>query len=247
MESSMHAVGIDELAVPALSISDIARSIVSRTNSPDIQGQLLFIQGQYIFASNEGDSTTYKFLSPSALREAFVGEPIDSGFLPANTTRWGVNARGEYIVQFYPPQKYSVTLTNTDNSNLIVVTIPLPGLVFLGCDHSYWLWAIKEDRILTDSQLFHAPLPNISTTGSICFGSVAAAKCSALGISQAWDVFWRSPFNGDSVQNKSQQAPRDVRSQLLKLHNKKSRKYPLSDLVPLRRNIDDVIKTITNT
>lgn len=245
MESSTNIVDID-IMMPTLNAGDIARSIVSKTNSVDIKAQLLFLPGQYLFVTNEGDSTTYKFLSPSALREAFSGEPIDSGFLFANTIRWGVNAQGEYIVQFYPPQRYSVTLTNTDNSNLIVITIPMPGLVFIGCGNSYWLWAIKEARVAADSQLFHAPLPNVSSTGSICFGTIATAKCSASGIGQAWDLFWRSPFNSDSVQNKSQNAPSDVRSQLLKLHNKNSRKYPLSDLVPSRYNIEDAIKQIKN-
>lgn len=210
--------------LPRLNISAISHSIINQTTHGEILGHLLFLPGQYLLVYKEGEATTYKFISPAALREAFVAEPIDSGYLPPNTVRWGKCHKGEWLVQFYPPQRCCISLENT------TLTVPMPGLVFAGCDRKYWIWAVK--KFDPNSPIFHAPLPNVMENGSICFGGNSVPNCSAAHIMQVWQLFWHSPFNQDLVQGKSKSYPENVRSHLQQLHNSNSKKYPTRDLVP---------------
>ncbi len=227
--------------LPTLDTSAIARCIATKTNNPDIQAQLLFLSGQYILVTTEGDRTDYKFVSPNSVKEAFVAEPTDSGFLPVNTVRWGHNSRGEYLVQFYPPKLYQFALTNFADDSLIMLNVPMPGLLFAGCDRNYWLWATATKKFDAEAKLYNAPLPNISG-GTICFGDNKPAPCSPLGIAHAWKMLWLSPFSDHSTQNKSKNEPADVRKSLLNLHNRKARRYPIKDLVPVPyRTINDAV------
>lgn len=231
--------------LPTIDAGQIARSIAQRTTNSNIQAQLLFLPGQYLLATTQGDITTYKLLSPNDLKAAFTGEPVDSGFLSANTIRWGTSYLGEYVVQYYPPQKYGMTLTDIKGGDLVVLTVPMPGLVFMGCGSSYWVWALKEE-VSASTQLYHAPLPNVESLGSICFGTLNPNKSSASGMSQIWELLWATPFNSHTVQHKSKKYPVDVRSHLIELHNKKSRKYPVKDLLPLQYNLQEAIHAINS-
>ncbi len=229
--------------LPPLNISAIAHSITTKTINTEILAQLLFLPGQYLLVYAEDDRTLYKLLSPEALREAFVAEPIDSGWLPPNTVKWGKCYKGEWLVQFYPPQRYHPLLSNSNINTTI--TVAMPGLVFVGCDCKYWLWAVKGKQFHPNSQLFHAPLPNVMEDGSICFGSNSPAPCSPTGIMNSWELFWISAFNDHMVQHKSKSYPLDVRSHLQKLHHNNSKNYPARDLVPLsNKSIADAIEQI---
>lgn len=90
-----------------LDTSAVARSLATRTNTADVQAQLLFLSGQYLFVSTQESRITYKFLSPSSVKAAFDNIPLDSGFLPTNTICWGINGFGEYLVQYIPPPSAS--------------------------------------------------------------------------------------------------------------------------------------------
>ncbi|MBO3458447.1 prokaryotic E2 ligase family D protein [Aetokthonos hydrillicola Thurmond2011] len=229
--------------LPSLNMSAIAHSITSRNINTEILAQLLFLPGQYLLVYAEDDRTSYKLLSPEGLREAFVGEPIDSGWLPPNTVKWGKCYKGEWLVQFYPPQRYRLLLSNF-NANT-TITVAMPALVFMGCGCKYWLWAVKGKQFNYNDQLFHAPLPNIMEDGSICFGDTSPVPCSPIGIMKSWELFWTSVFNEHMVQRKSKSYPLDVRSHLQKLHHNNSKKYPSRDLVPINnKSIADAIEHI---
>jgi PRTRC genetic system protein B len=210
--------------LPQLNIGDISHSIINQTTHTETLAHLLFLPGQYLLIYKEGETTNYKFIAPAALREAFAAEPIDSGYLPPNTVRWGRCHKGEWLVQFYPPQRYCISLENT------TLKVPMPGLIFAGCNRQYWIWAIKKFE--QNSPLFYAPLPNVMENGSICFGENSVSNCSPENIVQVWQLFWHSAFNQDSVQGKSKSYPENVRSHLQQLHNNKSKRYPTRDLVP---------------
>ncbi|WP_009630154.1 hypothetical protein [Synechocystis sp. PCC 7509] len=235
-----------EISKQALNTSDIARSLANRTDNPNIQAQLLFMEGQYLFVDNQTDRKTYKFLSPSSVKEAFSNLPLSSGFLPANTIQWGMRDACEYLVQYIPPHQQALTLSNAGGDRLVTITIPIPGMLFMGWGLKYWLWSVKDKQLTPESQLFHAPLPNVMETGAICFGTTPFSPCSASNIVKTWDGFWHSPFNDHVVQSKSNKFPKDVRSQLLQLHGKekKARTYPLSDLISFKQNVSSVIKSI---
>lgn len=228
----------------SLDTSALARSLATKTCDSQVQAQLLFLPGQYLFATNQGSRTNYKFLSPSSVKAAFSNIPIDSDFLPPNTIKWGTNSGGEYLVQYIPPRQQGVTLTNSTESRLLAITVPMPGMIFMGWGLHYWLWCVKDKQLTPESQLFHVPLPNVMQNGAICFGTTPHSPCSALGIGRSWDGFWSSPFNDHTVQLKSKEFPTDVRSQLLKLHGQKTKRYPLKDLVSCNKNVTEAIESI---
>lgn len=230
------------MPLPQLDVGALAASIATKTVDADVLAQLLFLPGQYLLVTKEDRSTTYKFVSPAALKEAFANEPVDSGWLAFNSVRWGQCRRGEWLVQFYPPRRYQLALDRFADTP---ISVPLPGFVFVGCDRSYWIWAIKSNSLDPNSKLFHAPLPNVMPDGSICFGENFPPKTSPLGIVQAWDLFWRSPFNNHVVHNKSKLHNQDVRFQLLSLHRKGSKRYPVRDLVPFsNKTISSAVEQI---
>lgn len=215
--------------LPRIDIGAIARSVATKTVNTDIPAQLLFLSGQYLLVTRENLATTYKFLSPTDVTAAFSQEPIDSGWLPSNTVRWGHSRKGEWIVQFYPPTHYQLIIAE---SEIKAIASPMPAFVFLGCDSNYWVWAVTGKQFDPGGKLYHAPIPNVMASGAICFGNNSPPLSSNQGIVQAWDLFWSSPFNEDAVGNKSKSHPQNVNSLLCSLHNRKSKKYPTLDLVP---------------
>ena len=134
-------------------------------------------------------------------------------------------------MQFYPPRRYDIVLTN-NSSKSISLNVPMPAFVFLGYGTDYWLWAIPCKQFDPQSQLYHVPLPNVMASGAICFGDSSPPLCSSQGVVQAWQLFWSSPFSDHAVEDKSKCYRADVRSLLGELSNRKSKKYPIADLVP---------------
>ena len=219
------------LKLPAIDVGAIARTVAAKTASADIPAQLLFLPGQYLLVTRVSEAVTYKFLSPFAVTSAFSNEPIDSGWLPASIVRWGRSKRGEWVMQFYPRQRYDIVLGNF-SSQSISLNVPMPAFVFLGYGTDYWLWAIPCKQFDPQSQLYHVPLPNVMASGAICFGDSSPPLCSSQGVVQAWQLFWSSPFSDHAVEDKSKCYRADVRSLLGELSNRKSKKYPIADLVP---------------
>lgn len=173
---------------------------------------------------------TYKFLSPEAVTTAFNNEPIDSEWLTSNTVRWGHNHQGEWVVQFYPPGRYQLLLSNL-GVETVTISVPMPAFIFFGQGNDYWLWAVLEKQFDPHSQLTRAPLPNVMPIGAVCFGDNSPPLCSPQGIVEAWQMFWNSPFNDHVVDNKSKSYPNDVREHLCLLHERQSKRYPTQDLV----------------
>lgn len=220
------------LKLPAIDVGAIARTVATKTASADIPAQLLFLPGQYLLVTRVSETVTYKFLSPEAVTAAFTNQAIDSGWLPASIVRWGRSERGEWAMQFYPPRRYNIVFSN-NRSKSISLNLPMPGFVFLGCGNDYWIWAVLGKQFDPQSQLCHAPLPNVMANGAICFGDSSPTPCSSQGIVQACQLFWSSPFSDHAVEDKSKSHQADVRNFLCELSNRKLKKYPIADLVPL--------------
>jgi len=230
--------------LPAIDVGDFARTVATKTASADIPAQLLFLPGQYLLVTRVESAVTYKFLSPEAVTSAFSNEPIDSGWLPANIMRWGRSNRGEWMMQFYPPRRYDIVLTN-NRSKSISLNLPMPGFVFLGCGNDYWIWAVLGKQFDPHSQLYHAPLPNVMANGAICFGDSSPTQCSSQGIVQACSLFWSSPFSDHVVDGKSKSHRADVRNFLCELSNRKSKKYLTADLVSMpNQTVSSMVKQI---
>jgi hypothetical protein len=174
-------------ALPQLDVGAIALAVATKTVDADILAQLLFLPGQYLLVTKEDRATNYKFVSPAALKAAFANEPVDSGWLTSNTVRWGDCHQGEWLVQFYPPRRYQLALERFTAD--APISTPLPGFVFVGCDLKYWIWAVKSNSFDPNLALFHAPLPNVMSDGSICFGDNSPPSVRRWGLYERGTCF----------------------------------------------------------
>jgi PRTRC genetic system protein B len=209
-----------------------------------LEAELLFLEGQYLLHWQEREGgERFKFLSPETLRLAFGQEPEDSGWLPGGILRWGRGAGGEWLVKYRPPGRHRLVLVGVSGE----LSVPLPGLVFAGAGERYYLWAVKRRPEGPGAPLFQAPLPNIYPGGQICFGENRPPRASTGTFEEAWRLFISSPFNGELAGGKSGRHPGDIRRQWQELALAGRLKYPLRDLVPLRRpgySLEEALKPL---
>jgi len=208
----------------------------------DETAALLFICGdQYLFRHRaKNGAVVFKFVSPAAVRAAFAEETIDTDWLPRDARRWGIGKRGECIVITFPLQKHRLLFAD-ENGKTMSLEIPMPALAFFGYGQRYYLWAFKDNELGSETMLFAAPLPNLDANCAICFWGNVVPKASAKSIQEAWRLFLASPFTNHSANGKSREYPNDVRTQLMRLAEKRRRRYPLDDLVSLNRTAERVI------
>lgn len=189
------------------------------------KGELIFLDGQYLFHYRDGQQDHYKLVSAAAVRQAFNYEPIESGWIPPGVVRWGIAAAGTWVVKFVPPGKHELCF---DPDHLMKVA--LPGLFFLGVERTYYLWAQPETAFSPSAAACRAPLPNVHPDGTICFGNNTPPAASCQTIDQAWKLFIQSPFNRDLASGKSKRHPNDVCKQLQSLAKRCLKEYPMKDL-----------------
>lgn len=218
--------------LPSIDPSIIANSLIHKEINHQSLCQLLILDGQYIVRYQEGEATITKLISPEAVRFAFTHLSVDSGFLPPGVVRWGSGSEGDWLVKFIPPNRYLICCILADKP--LRLDIPLPGLIFMGKGSRYYLWAVKSRHFDSLAEVFHVPLPNVSPSGAICFGSNSVPNAASATLEQVWQLFLSSPFNGDSASGKSKAYPNDVRSHLITLQDAGKKKYPLRDLIPYR-------------
>jgi PRTRC genetic system protein B len=204
----------------------------------EVKAALYFLEGQYLFCWQEEGQMRSKLVSPEAARIAFEQEPMDSHWMPEHIIRAGVNLRGEWIVQFIPPQRYAIEF---DHAQIIV---PLPGLIFTAVGSSYYLWAIKEKTFTAEALAYHAPLPNISAAGKLCLGTNRPPVAAMNKIEPARQMFFSARFNSDLSNGKSQKEPDNIIVQLQAIARTKRRTYPLNDLIPLGHSIDRIVSEV---
>ena len=215
---------------------DTLREIISQAprNLEHLDAELLFIDRNYILHYLEGGRHIYKSLTSDVLRSAFANEPTDTRWLPENVIRHGSSVRGNWIVSFYPQQRYSLQIQKEQ------VYVPLPSFVFVGISNSYFVWAVKKRKFNSKLSLYHSPLPNVMNNGRICWGNVHPTLASLLTIESTWSKFIGSTFNQDYTQGKSLRFDNIIEQ--LELLNQKTKmstrcRYPTSDLIPIRDNL----------
>ncbi|GCE32009.1 hypothetical protein KDA_74930 [Dictyobacter alpinus] len=198
-----------------------------------INAALFFLGSNEMFAfywRERNGSQQCKLLPADAVRTAFHTMPFDSGWMPQGTFRCGIDAAGRrWLSICIPPAHHHLAVIDND-LGLQQVDVPLPGFVFTGCGRNYWIWAVKDTDISAQTALYHAPLSNVSSNGSICFGANRAPEASGSTILQAFHLFLDSPFNGHMANNKSQKHPGDIRYLLAELAAQEARFFPHEDL-----------------
>ncbi len=158
----------------------------------------------------------------------------DTGWLDENVIRHGSSVLGDWVVSYYPQQRYGLQIQDEK------LHVPLPSLVFVGISSSYFVWAVKNAKFNSQSLIHHAPLPNVMSDGRICWGNVAPIPASLSTIESTWSKFIGSTFNQDYTQGKSIRFDNVIEQ--LKLLNRKAKistrcRYPTSDLIPIRNNL----------
>ncbi len=145
------------------------------------------------------------------------------------------------VVEYRPPQMTGVFLDDSD----IPLRVPLPGLLMIRTTKDnrspdYAVYAVKKRPDTLKADLFHAPLPNVFTSGNICWGSVERVADEALhdvNLAADWSMLLGSPFGNHAVNGKSKAHRDDIRKQFIALEAKKSRRYPVSDLLPAKTTL----------
>jgi hypothetical protein len=150
---------------------------------------------------------------------------LSSGLLPANTLFWKQRANQVMLGIYVPARRWKV---QTEDRNYHV---PMPPFVFVAYGSSYHLFAVKKRPSNEAEPLYHAPCPNVHTTGGICQGNTPFPVCLPQTIQQALCLFMEgSLFNAVLSRGKCQSYPDDVRELWAELNGRK--RFPLSELVP---------------
>ena len=127
--------------------------------------------------------------------------------------------------------------------------VPLPPLIMVRTvvgDETprYQVYAVKQRPRTFSIPLFLAPLPNVYTTGGICWGSVQLRDGTSLqgaDLTEDWQILLGTPFGSHAVQGKSSRHPDDIRELYLDLAARKTRVYPRQDLIPARRTLGQLL------
>jgi Prokaryotic E2 family D len=231
-----------------------------------IGGQILY------HCRNERGQHQRYFITPNAARMAFLGGTFDTGWIDSSIVRSGDNGRPWIVQFFPPqPYRLKVEVTwewmqqiegaiahpdlkppfpldevgvskPSNQRYVVVLKVWLPGMVAFVQGTQVSLWAIKPSKFDPNAILFQVPIPNVHSSGTLCFGQdLPIPKLNA--INQLWERWWGGVFNADLANQRSKQFPLDIRSQLVQLHLNQKR-YPLKDLMPFKEGEHSVAQII---
>ncbi len=169
---------------------------------------------------------------------------FDTGLLGGNTLLVRQEGVKRTVVEYRPPGKTGIFLEGTETA--LRVTLPPLILIRVTTDGSpqYGLFAVRKRPSDMDEPLFHAPLPNVFSSGAICWGSVKRVSDTALAgttLKDDWMMLLGSPFGNHACSGKSKAHPSDIRKQLMELERRKTRVYPKRDLIPVKKMLGQVL------
>ncbi|HEX8177822.1 MAG TPA: hypothetical protein VF543_22225 [Pyrinomonadaceae bacterium] len=222
---------------------------------------LEFRDGQFLFRkTNLEGGIVERFISAAAVREAFSGVPIDTGWFNLDITcpgitRWGTGRLGEWAIAYIPPADWLLEITNEGTNEpyrLDRITTPLPGIIFFGIGTNYYAFATKTATLKPYHTIFRCPLPNVMQDGSVCWGLLKPPGASLTSIFDAWKLFITSTFNNHMANGKSKRVRDDVRIVLRDMsHAARPRHYPVHDLVRQEEdtaiNLDQAVREFFET
>ncbi len=194
----------------------------------------------------EGDRVTEYPVDPAQIALALSAKVgFDTGLLTGNTLLVRYEGVKKTVVEYRPPGKTGLYFEGSEAP----LRVPLPGMLMIRVtaeDKSpqYQVYAVKKRPDQMDTSLFHLPLPNVFTSGSICWGTVPSASEIGLksgSLVEDWAVFLGSRFGDHGCNGKSKSHPQDIRQKLIDLETRHARVYPKSDLIPAQRTLAQVL------
>jgi PRTRC genetic system protein B len=198
----------------------------------------------------EGTLVTEYPIDPAQLALALAAKvTFDTGFLDGNTLLVRQDGVKKTVVEYRPPQKTGLFLDGSETA----LRVPLPGLVMIrmtteGKAPQYGLFAVKRRPQTLDVPLFHAPLPNVFGSGAICWGTVQRVEDAALrgsSLAHDWSILIGSSFGNHACSGKSRSHPQDIRAKLVALEAQKAKRYPVSDLIPVKKTLAHLLGEAT--
>lgn len=180
-------------------------------------------------------------VDPMDLAAALGDLPFGSGLLPKNCLFWSKRGGHERLAVYIEPQVWAVSIERDKRT----WHVPLPGLVFLGHEQRYEIYAVKEEPTADNLRLpvCIAPVPNMTPgSRSICQGNAPFPVAASGTIWQAVSAFFESGFNEHLVQNKSQKYPDNILRMWRILNRVQATEYPLDDLVSHHMTIRDLLR-----
>jgi PRTRC genetic system protein B len=211
---------------------------------------LSFYSYGVMLRKQEGELTQEYPIDPAQVALALAAKvTFDTGFLDGNTLLVRQDGVKKTIVEYRPPQKTGIFLDDAE----MALRVPLPGLVMIRVTASqqapqYGLFAVKRRPQTLDVPLFHAPLPNVFGSGAICWGTVQRVEDAALrgsSLAHDWSMLIGSSFGSHACSGKSRSHPQDIRAKLVALEAQKAKRYPVSDLIPLKKTLAHLLGEAT--
>ena len=197
------------------------------------QAAIYLLKSEFLLVADRDGVVEQKYIGPGAMRQAFAAEPIDSGWFPPSVRRWGVCAKGAWMLQFHEPAVRRVWMPGGKRQ----IKAPTPALAFFGIGSAYYIWAMKGGRFDPKGRLWNAPCANVNDLGLICWGQNPHPDVATGRIGQMWETFWDAPFSDSHRRGKSAQFPQDASARLADLSKRKVEKYPEDDMTPLKHRL----------
>lgn len=194
----------------------------------------------------EGDMISEYPIDPAQAAVALAAKvTFNTGLLTGDTIYIHMEGVTKTIVEYRNPQMTGIFLDGSDAP----LRVPLPGLLMIrktanDLAPSHAVFAVKKRPLALDIDLFHAPLPNVFSSASVCWGTVQRVSDEALtgaSLAQDWHQLLGSPFGDHACSGKSKSYPSDIRQKLIELEAKQARRYPISDLLPARQTLAQVL------
>jgi PRTRC genetic system protein B len=199
-----------------------------------------------LLRKRDGDAMAEYAVDPAQIALALAAKvTFDTGLLSTETLLVRQDGVKRLVVEYRAPQKTGIYLEGSDAP----LRVPLPPLLLIRVtvedkNPQYQVYAVKARPTKLDTPLFHAPLPNIFNSGSICWGSVRRVSDAALqgnSLAADWDMLLGSPFGDHACSGKSRSHVQDIRQKLIDLERRQARVYPKSDLIPIKRTLAQVL------
>lgn len=167
-------------------------------------------------------------LDPAAVATALARMTLSTPLLPRNCLFWQKTDGAERIGIYCEPQVWTVNVVMDGERK--TWRVPMPGLVWVGQEGGYKLWAVKGGEWPTvETELFKAPCPNVNN--DICRGSVEFSAATVETIWPALRLFFESDFNNHLSDGKSRARRGSILEVWRTLHLAEATTYPEDDLV----------------
>lgn len=200
--------------LPAESLDDTPRAAL-----------VLCDESAWVVRFDRGTPAGWTPVATEAAASALAVFGADTGLLPDGILFWQRRSGRDRVGVWLPPARRRLDFGERRQ----VVTVPMPGLVFVGQGTSYQVWAARARPDRPGAALFHAPLPNVYDDARVCNGSVNFPKATGGTILAAAKLFFESGFSRHLADGRVL-GKKGATDFLLGLNGKRA--FPLESLAP---------------